>query len=282
MLGQRVLEFGYPRADDGRNLVYGMGVPLAVGIKQGSGAYIGSLWGQYYFAALGVALAAGVEDHACPDRAAEPALRAGRKRGPAAALPGGSARFRPTRPCSALRGGGVLPAARALHLSDPAPSRGALLRARRAAARRRRLAARPPLLVGERGACPAGAPARGRSPPSRCCRGWRCCSSSTSSILLRSASASGSPPRRGCWRRVRAATPGSAGGAPCRCWPRSLRPCCSACRSRATSRWSRSRAVWPRAGISARWAISATSATASSSCFATSCSGLWSPSGSTG
>ena len=62
MFGQRVLEYGYPRVDDGRNLVYGMGVPLAVGVKEEHGAYIGSLWGQYYLAALAVRWAEGVDD----------------------------------------------------------------------------------------------------------------------------------------------------------------------------------------------------------------------------
>lgn len=62
MFGQRVLEHGYPKVDDGRNVVYGMGIPLAIAVKEADGAYIGSLWGQYYFAALAVWLADGVED----------------------------------------------------------------------------------------------------------------------------------------------------------------------------------------------------------------------------
>jgi hypothetical protein len=62
MFGQRILEHGFPKVDDGRNVVYGMGVSLAQGTKDESGAYIGSLWGQYYYAAIGVALAAGVDD----------------------------------------------------------------------------------------------------------------------------------------------------------------------------------------------------------------------------
>ena len=62
MFGQRVREFGYPRVHDGRNVVYGMGLPLADAVDEDDDAYIGSLWGQYYFAALGVALAEGVED----------------------------------------------------------------------------------------------------------------------------------------------------------------------------------------------------------------------------
>jgi hypothetical protein len=57
MFGQRVLEHGYPRVHDGRNVVYGMGVPLEHAVNEADDAYLGSLWGQYYFAALGVALA---------------------------------------------------------------------------------------------------------------------------------------------------------------------------------------------------------------------------------
>jgi hypothetical protein len=57
MYAERVLDHGYPLVDDGRNAVYGLDAPLAVGTKEGSGAYIGSPWGEYYVAALG-ALAA--------------------------------------------------------------------------------------------------------------------------------------------------------------------------------------------------------------------------------
>ncbi len=62
MFGQRVLEHGYPRVHDGRNVVYGMGVPLEYAVDEANDAYIGSLWGQYYFAALGVLLAEGGAD----------------------------------------------------------------------------------------------------------------------------------------------------------------------------------------------------------------------------
>ncbi|MBW2695166.1 MAG: hypothetical protein JRE70_01750, partial [Deltaproteobacteria bacterium] len=62
MFGRRVLEFGYPKVSDGRNVVYGMGLPLEVAVDEENDAYIGSLWGQYYFAALGVALSDAVED----------------------------------------------------------------------------------------------------------------------------------------------------------------------------------------------------------------------------
>jgi len=62
MFGQRILEHGYPKVHDGRNVIYGMGVAMAHGVDEEKDAYIGSLWGQYYFAALGVALAEGVDD----------------------------------------------------------------------------------------------------------------------------------------------------------------------------------------------------------------------------
>ena len=57
MYGQRILTFGYPKADDGRNLVYEALAPLAVAVKQPGSVYIGSTWGQYYVGALSVAFA---------------------------------------------------------------------------------------------------------------------------------------------------------------------------------------------------------------------------------
>lgn len=60
MFGQRVLEYGYPKVHGERNVVWGMGgmdVPLALTVNEDDDAYIGSPWGQYYFAALGVGLA---------------------------------------------------------------------------------------------------------------------------------------------------------------------------------------------------------------------------------
>jgi len=49
--GRSVLEFGVPRVHVGRNLVYGAPVPLALGRDDALDAYLGSPWGQYYFAA---------------------------------------------------------------------------------------------------------------------------------------------------------------------------------------------------------------------------------------
>jgi hypothetical protein len=65
MFGQRILEFGYPKVHgDGQpgSVVYGMGVPLPLAVDAESDAYIGSLWGQYYFAAIGVLLAESARD----------------------------------------------------------------------------------------------------------------------------------------------------------------------------------------------------------------------------
>ena len=62
MFGQRVLEYGYPKVHAGGNRVFGIGVPLAYALDAESDAYTGSLWGQYYLAAVGVRLAQGVED----------------------------------------------------------------------------------------------------------------------------------------------------------------------------------------------------------------------------
>jgi hypothetical protein len=75
---QRILTFGYPKVSDGRNLVYDLDAPLAVGRKEDSDAYIGSVWGQYYFATLGVWAAQGVDDlHARTARFRLPFVLAG-------------------------------------------------------------------------------------------------------------------------------------------------------------------------------------------------------------
>jgi hypothetical protein len=62
MFGQRVLDHGYPKVHDAGNVVYGLGVPLSVGVDESTDAYIGSLWGQYYYAALAVWLAEASDD----------------------------------------------------------------------------------------------------------------------------------------------------------------------------------------------------------------------------
>lgn len=60
--GDRILDYGYPKVHDGRNVVYELPVPLEVGVKKECDAYIGSTWGQYYFAAPGAAWARATDD----------------------------------------------------------------------------------------------------------------------------------------------------------------------------------------------------------------------------
>jgi hypothetical protein len=68
MFAQRVLEFGYPKVDDGKNVVYGLHPHLlpdgSLGLRASKrlGAYTGAPWAYYYFGAIGVALAAGSDD----------------------------------------------------------------------------------------------------------------------------------------------------------------------------------------------------------------------------
>lgn len=62
MFGQRVVEYGYPKVHGERNLVYGLRQDQAMGVDPATDAYLGSPWGQYYFAAIGVALAESADD----------------------------------------------------------------------------------------------------------------------------------------------------------------------------------------------------------------------------
>jgi hypothetical protein len=59
MGGVRVLEYGYPKVHDGKNVFYDLLHPdKTLGIDKKTDAYIGGAsWGQYYFAAIGVKLA---------------------------------------------------------------------------------------------------------------------------------------------------------------------------------------------------------------------------------
>ena len=59
MGGVRVLEFGYPKVHDGKNVFYDLLHPnTRLGIDEKTDAYIGGAnWGQYYVAAIGVKLA---------------------------------------------------------------------------------------------------------------------------------------------------------------------------------------------------------------------------------
>lgn len=68
MFAQRVLEFGYPKVHDGKNVVYGLPPHLledgSLGLRASKklDAYTGAPWAYYYFGAIGVALAAGSDD----------------------------------------------------------------------------------------------------------------------------------------------------------------------------------------------------------------------------
>lgn len=62
MYATRILEYGYPKVHGPKNTVYELGARLSVGVKERHDSYIGNTWGQYYFAALGAALAERVED----------------------------------------------------------------------------------------------------------------------------------------------------------------------------------------------------------------------------
>jgi hypothetical protein len=59
MHGQRVLEYGYPKVHDGKNVLYDLRHPdPTLGIDEKTDAFIGGAnWGQYYIAAIGVKLA---------------------------------------------------------------------------------------------------------------------------------------------------------------------------------------------------------------------------------
>jgi hypothetical protein len=60
--GRSVLEYGFPKVHVGRNVVYGTPVPLALGRNEALDAYVGSPWGQYFFAAPAVAWSDGARD----------------------------------------------------------------------------------------------------------------------------------------------------------------------------------------------------------------------------
>lgn len=59
MGGVRVLQYGYPKVHDGKNVFYDLLHPdTSLGIDEKTDAYIGGAnWGQYYFATLGIKLA---------------------------------------------------------------------------------------------------------------------------------------------------------------------------------------------------------------------------------
>ncbi|MFN0050354.1 MAG: hypothetical protein ACKVOU_14620 [Cytophagales bacterium] len=61
---QRVLEFGYPKVHDGKNVFYDLRHSNPkLGIDEATDAYVGGTsWGHYYFATIGVKLAEGFND----------------------------------------------------------------------------------------------------------------------------------------------------------------------------------------------------------------------------
>ena len=46
LFAERVLDYGYPKVHGSRNVVYQFGPNIAVGVKEGPDAYIGTTWGQ--------------------------------------------------------------------------------------------------------------------------------------------------------------------------------------------------------------------------------------------
>lgn len=64
MGGVRVLQFGYPKVHDGKNVFYDLNHPdISLGIDENTDAYIGGAsWGQYYFAVPGIKLAEMTDD----------------------------------------------------------------------------------------------------------------------------------------------------------------------------------------------------------------------------
>ncbi len=64
MGGVRVLQFGYPKVHDGKNVFYDLNQSdVSLGIDENTDAYIGGAnWGQYYFAVPGIKLAEMTDD----------------------------------------------------------------------------------------------------------------------------------------------------------------------------------------------------------------------------
>jgi hypothetical protein len=62
MFARHVREYGYPKVHGARNVVYQFGPNIAVGVKEGPDAYIGTTWGQFYFAVPGLVWAGRADD----------------------------------------------------------------------------------------------------------------------------------------------------------------------------------------------------------------------------
>jgi hypothetical protein len=63
MFATRVLQYGYPKVHDGKNMLYLLELPdKTVGIDRKTDAYIGTVWGHFYFAAVGELFARCTQD----------------------------------------------------------------------------------------------------------------------------------------------------------------------------------------------------------------------------
>jgi hypothetical protein len=62
VFADRVLDYGYPRISDGKNILYLFEMPGKVAWEKKTGAYIGTGWGQYYYAVPGAMLARNVNE----------------------------------------------------------------------------------------------------------------------------------------------------------------------------------------------------------------------------
>ncbi len=62
MFAERVLDFGYPKVSDGKNVVYCLELEdKMAGRRSAGGAYLGSGWGHFYFGAIGALAARGAD-----------------------------------------------------------------------------------------------------------------------------------------------------------------------------------------------------------------------------
>ena len=62
MQATRILNYGYPKVHDGKNVVNISGAPDEIAIDEKSDAYLGHVWGQYYFCAMGEFFARKIND----------------------------------------------------------------------------------------------------------------------------------------------------------------------------------------------------------------------------
>jgi hypothetical protein len=78
MFAEHVLAYGYPKVHGPHNVVYQFGPNIAVGVKEGPDAYIGTTWGHFYYAVPGLLWARATDDlHAKTARARLPFALAG-------------------------------------------------------------------------------------------------------------------------------------------------------------------------------------------------------------